>query len=234
MSDAESMDAIEEGNDFQMDEDEENEMKPDEDSNREVYLPGKPLAEGEELVCDQTAYVMLHQAQTGAPCLSFDIIKDNLGNNRESFPLTAYIVAGTQASQAHTNNIIVIKLFNLHATNKEDDEDDDDEESDDDDDKNPKMAGAIIKHQGCVNRIRSATINNKVFAASWSELGRVNIWDMTQQLQTVDNELLLQRYNKENKGNNVAPLFTFSGHLQQGFAIDWCATMPGKGSSLNR
>lgn len=48
----------------------------------DVYLPGKPLEEGEELVCDQSAYVMLHQAQTGAPCLSFDIIADNLGNKK--------------------------------------------------------------------------------------------------------------------------------------------------------
>ncbi|XP_025829544.1 glutamate-rich WD repeat-containing protein 1-like [Agrilus planipennis] len=33
---------------------------------KEVYLPGKPLKEGDELVCDETAYIMLYQAQTGA------------------------------------------------------------------------------------------------------------------------------------------------------------------------
>ncbi|KAK9685491.1 Histone-binding protein RBBP4 or subunit C of CAF1 complex [Popillia japonica] len=258
MSDNESMDIIDEENDSEMEE--EKSARVDNDSDKEVYLPGKPLAEGEELVCDQTAYVMLHQAQTGAPCLSFDIINDNLGNNRETFPLTAYVVAGTQAGQAHINNIIVMKLSNLYATNKDDDEDDedddesddesdknpkmklsnlyatnkdddeddeDDDESDDESDKNPKMAGALIKHQGCVNRIRSTTINATVLAASWSELGRVNVWNLTQQLQTVDSELLLQRYNKENKGNSVTPLFTFSGHQQEGFALDWCDTLPG-------
>lgn len=155
MSDEEGMEVIEEEGDMPVDQ--ENKSKQDNDNDDEVYLPGKPLTEGEELVCDQTAYVMLHQAQTGAPCLSFDIIEDGFGRNREDFPLTAYIVAGTQAGQANVNNIIVMKLSNLHGTAKEEDDDDDDEddESDDDDDsKNPKMAGALIKHQGCVNRIR--------------------------------------------------------------------------------
>lgn len=68
-----------------------------------VYLPGKPLEDGEELMCDESAYVMLHQARTGAPCLSFDILSDALGENRESFPMTSYIVAGTQAAKTHVN-----------------------------------------------------------------------------------------------------------------------------------
>lgn len=128
-----------------------------ENENKEVYLPGKPLSQGEELVCDQSAYIMLHQAQTGAPCLSFDVIKDNLGENRETFPMTMYLVAGTQANQAHLNSVIVMKLSNLHKTGKseEDEEDDEDDDSDEDaEEKHPKMAGASIKHQGCVNRIR--------------------------------------------------------------------------------
>lgn len=82
------------------DDDNEDENKTDEQG---VYLPGKPMEAGEELVCDESAYVMLHQARTGAPCLSFDIIPDSLGNNREAFPMTSYIVAGTQAAKAHVN-----------------------------------------------------------------------------------------------------------------------------------
>lgn len=81
--------------------DEENEEN--ENENGEVYLPGKPIEDGEELVCDESAYIMLHQAKTGAPCLSFDIIADNLGADRVSFPLTGYIVAGTQAAKTHVN-----------------------------------------------------------------------------------------------------------------------------------
>lgn len=139
-----------------MEEDEAQNSQDEEKSS--VYLPGQPLQEGEELICDQTAYIMLHQAQTGAPCLSFDIVKDKLGDNRDTYPLSAYIVAGTQASRTHVNNLIVMKLSNMHRTNKEsEDDDDDDEDSDDEEEeelKKPQMAAALIKHQGCVNRTR--------------------------------------------------------------------------------
>lgn len=158
MSD-DNMDIVENENDSESSEDDENmnEEEAGTSGNSKVYLPGKPLEEGEELICDESAYVMLHQAQTGAPCLSFDIIKDSLGNDRETFPLTSYIVAGTQAQQVHVNNIIVMKLSNLHKISAKDKDDEDEEEEDDDDgdeDCNPKMAGALMKHQGCVNRIR--------------------------------------------------------------------------------
>lgn len=89
-SSSESEDEVMEG-------DEENDDRP------KTYLPGQPLKDDERLVCDQSAYIMLHQAQTGAPCLSFDIVPDNLGNDRNEYPMTAYLVAGTQASSAHLN-----------------------------------------------------------------------------------------------------------------------------------
>lgn len=83
----------------------------DEDSRPKTYLPDQPLKEDEHLICDQSAYVMLHQAQTGAPCLSFDIVTDNLGNDRHEFPMTTYLVAGTQASSAHLNKYDLFFVF---------------------------------------------------------------------------------------------------------------------------
>ncbi|XP_055383252.1 glutamate-rich WD repeat-containing protein 1 [Condylostylus longicornis] len=203
---------------------------------KEVYLPGKkPLQENEELVCDESAYIMLHQAHTGAPCLSFDIIRDELNSSGDRFPMTSYMVAGTQAARAHVNNVIVMKMYNLHRTSKEDEDDevsdDDDVEEEDNDleseEKKPKMSCALIKHQGCVNRIRTTKLGNATLAASWSELGRVNIWNLNEQLVAIEDEAILKKYEKNQATEPSKPVFTFSGHQQEGFAVDWSPVVEG-------
>lgn len=86
-----------------------------------MYLPGQPLAEGEELAHDSSAYHMYHTAQTGAPCLSFDILRDSLGDGRVEYPLTAYLVAGTQAEATGKNFVVLMKMSQLRRTAEEDD-----------------------------------------------------------------------------------------------------------------
>lgn len=213
------------------DDDEDEDMATNEGDKSQVYLPGRKLNNDEELVCDESAYIMLHQAHTGAPCLSFDIISDPLGEDREKFPLTAFLVAGTQAARTHVNSVIVMKMSNLHRTSKkqEDDESDSDEYSDDEDveDKRPQMNCALIKHAGCVNRIRSTTFNNNRYVATWSEMGRVNIYNINDQLQAVEDENSCKAYENNKVGDEVKPEFSFSGHQKEGFAIDWSTTTRG-------
>lgn len=126
-----------------------------ENNKSKIYLPGKSLEYGEELIVDKTAYRMLHHAQSGAPCLSFDIILDDLGNNREDYPLNIYLVAGTQAAKTHVNNLLVMKMKNLCGIeDNSDDESDDDELHSESDTNIPILSVAPMKHQGCVNRVR--------------------------------------------------------------------------------
>jgi hypothetical protein len=78
---------------------------------KKAYLPGMQMKEGETLVCDETAYTTLHTFTTAAPCLSFDIIPDGLGHNRVKFPLTSYLISGTQAQRSHANQLIIMKVI---------------------------------------------------------------------------------------------------------------------------
>ena len=219
----------------EMDEDE-NDEESTEAVKPEVYLPGKALKKGEELVPDHTAYRMLHVAQTGAPCLSFDVIKDALGDSRTSYPMSMYLVAGTQAAQAHLNSILVVKMSKINGIKSDDDDDEDesDEELSDDEDessagKRPVMSVAAIRHQGCVNRVRCTQMGEETYVATWSELGKVHLWNLEEQLNALQDPKDLAQYklNVDNARMGSRPVFTFKGHQTEGYALDWCPTETG-------
>ena len=218
------------GNEEQMMLEEEGDAKP---LPKKVYLPGHDSAKNEELECDESTYVLYHTAQTGSPCLSFDIINDNLGSDRSSFPLTAYAVAGTQAEQTNKNILLVMKMSNLHKTQKAPKKDSDSDDSSDDDDeeedldKKPQMEVASVMHSGGVNRIRCTKLGDTHVAATWSERKSVHIWSLEEQLKAVDDPILLSEYIKNKKKTTTPPLFTYAGHADEGFALDWSRLTPG-------
>lgn len=63
-------------------------------------------------------------------------------------------------------------------------------------------------------------------AAVWSEKGRVEIFDLQAQLEAVHNSAKMATFISKQK--EAAALFSFSGHMSEGYAIDWSPTVKGK------
>lgn len=82
-----------------------------------VFRPGvDTLAPGEELEYDPSAYVMYHSLRAEWPCLSFDIMRDNGGENRVRFPQSMFLVCGSQADMKDKNKVTILKLSDMHKT----------------------------------------------------------------------------------------------------------------------
>ncbi|KAE9545238.1 hypothetical protein AGLY_000781 [Aphis glycines] len=211
---------------------------------RQVYLPGHQMQEDESLVFDPSAYHMLHDIDSGLPCLSFDVIIDDMGCGRSDFPHSMYLVAGSQAEKPKDNCVFVMKLSNLNAIKNEDSSssDDSDVESDSSDDESkdqPVLQISSIPHLGTVNRIRNTTVDDKVFAAVWSERGIVNIYDLNSKLKEVEKAHRNRKIGSEEKKKKFGkaapkrimsehkPLYSYSGHRDEGFALDWSSKSPG-------
>ncbi|KAK7112232.1 glutamate-rich WD repeat-containing protein 1-like [Littorina saxatilis] len=192
----------------------------------EVFIPGKTQHEEGELESDPSAYVFLHQLQAGAPCLSFDIIPDALGDRREQCPLTCYILSGTQSERGQPNYINIMKMHNITKTQKdeEDEEESDDDSADEEDeDEQPKLSLVTIQHTGAVNRVRVAKVDNKIYAGTWSEVGSVYIHDITEQTAMVDDPVAADKYDSK----QTSVVQTLTQHSSEGFAIDWSPAAKG-------
>lgn len=86
----------------------------------EAFLPGThTLANDEVLEPDDSVYIMRHSMDVTWSCLSFDVLRDSLGDERQRYPATAYVVAGTQAARADKNELSVFKMSSLHRTQKD-------------------------------------------------------------------------------------------------------------------
>ncbi|KAJ3268305.1 ribosome biosynthesis protein rrb1 [Terramyces sp. JEL0728] len=204
-----------EDNDEAMDDDEEDQDKPE---NLPVYLPGRELEEGEELVADQSTYDMLHKMNVEWPCLSFDILQDKLGSGRANFPMACYTVAGSQAPTANENKIYIMKMSSLHKTKNDDDEEVSDDENEDED---PVLEFKTIAHEGGVNRIRSMPHPEVSIVAAMSETGKVNIYDITSHVDSFDIPGLIPP-------RDTKPIYTITNHgAYEGYGIDWSPIQSG-------
>jgi len=99
-----------------------------------LYRAGDPLAEDEKLDYDSSAYDMLHRITWDYPCLTFGFVHDSLGEQRTQYPMTSYLVAGTQAERAADNHLVCLKLSKMARTIHDDDSESDDDSDEDDED----------------------------------------------------------------------------------------------------
>jgi ribosome assembly protein RRB1 len=195
-----------------------------------VFRPGiDELEDGQVLEPEPGTYKMLHRLEVQWPCLSFDVLPDALGDNRTKFPMTAYVVSGTQADNADKNKLVIMKWANLQKTNKDGlededeedeidrkfklDEDEDDEDGDSDNDQDPDLEFRMIKHAGGVNRVRAMPQMSSL-VASWSDNGSVYVHNIFAELEALEGRGSVS-------SSSTKPVHAFSGHSTEGFAMGW-------------
>ncbi|KAG9151920.1 hypothetical protein Leryth_002193 [Lithospermum erythrorhizon] len=198
------------------------------------------LEDGEDLCYVPSAYNSIHRFRVNSSCLSFDILRDNLGLVRSAFPHTVFCVTGTQAVKASSNYIGIFKLSNLSGKRRdlvpaEKDVEDSDMESDssDSDEDDEESGGPIapsiqlgkVFHCGGVNRIRAMSQNPHI-CASWADTGYVQVWDLSSQMNAFTESATAVR-NSDRAPSNQAPLVKFK-HEDEGFALDWSPHVPGR------
>ncbi|KAI0714976.1 glutamate-rich WD repeat containing [Earliella scabrosa] len=203
-----------------------------------VFIPGVHRLEKDEILePDDSVYIMRHNMTVNWPCLSFDILRDNLGDHRQRYPATAYLVTGTQADVAKNNEISVYKMSSLQKTQRENDSDDEDEDDEDALDEDPVLEHRSVPHLGGVNRVRAQPlpsssslppVSQPYYVASWSETGKVHIWDVRPLIEALD----VPGYTVD-KSRTHTPAFTINSHGRaEGFAMDWASSGEANPSAL--
>lgn len=200
----------------------------------------------QEVDFDTSAYVVYNNLQLTYPCLSFDILNANKYSNapvseesKLKFPLDFYMVAGAQTPPDTEHNFIyVVKVDNIHQLDQEDEDDKDEDEDDDDNDdgkdpkndiddeaKQAKLNTIRVPVKGNVNRIRANKISGKTFTATWTDKGKIHINDITIPLIALNDFKSMRNYQAQKVENK--PVFSFGGHLSEGYAIDWSPVQAG-------
>jgi ribosome assembly protein RRB1 len=134
------------------------------------------------------------------------------------YPQTMYLVAGTQADTPQNNEIQIIKLSQLHKTRKsrqvEDDEESDSDSDDDDNvDEDPLLEHRSLPTNGGTNRIRVHQSNTSTIAASWSELGKVHLWNLEPAYTS------LSQTGSTQDPKSEKPIFTVKQHRDEGYGL---------------
>jgi len=203
--------------------DEEEESEDGEGAPGRIWRPGvDEILEGEQLDYDPASYDMIHRAQVEWPCLSIDIVRDDLGAQRTSFPMTAYVVAGTQADQTFDNRIYMMKWSRLYRTAKDgcDDSDENDSDFDSDEEHEAQLVAKGVSHPGSVNRVRAMPQACHI-VSTWADTGKVYMWNLDLQRKALDKA-------SDKVPTTSKPIHTCEAHKGEGFAMDFSPHETGR------
>ncbi|CAJ0941796.1 unnamed protein product, partial [Mesorhabditis belari] len=194
-----------------------------EEKKPKVYVPGvsRELKEGEELEFDPDAYQAFHSFETTWPCMSFSILRDSLGDNRTDFPMQMYLVSGSHADKPKNAEISVIGLKNLTGTKQVSHFDEEDEESDGN---QPILHSVTIPQNGNINRMKAERLGDANVVALWNAFGKVQLWNITDAMKMIDG---MTGKSANSTLSNQKPLFSYSGHNREGFALSWSRVKTG-------
>ncbi|OHS99066.1 ribosome assembly protein RRB1 [Tritrichomonas foetus] len=164
----------------------------------------------EEFGFTNSIYRQYFQMNFEWPCLSFDVLRDELGANRVHFPHTAYFVAATQADSEDENQLLVTKISEMQCT-KFDDEIDDES----------KLVDAKVRacgnfHPAAANRVRSMPQQSNI-VATWSDQGVVLIWDVSAAIQASGTD----------SGQGAVQLLSECPNDCEGFGLAWSKVSKG-------
>jgi len=193
-----------------------------------VWRPGADtMGEDEKLDYDSSAYNLLHRMRVDWPCLSFDVLPDQLGMFRTKYPHTLYLAAGTQADRASNNKVMLLKLSDLHKT-KHDDRDEDEEDGEDSDsdiddlDEDPVLEERYFSHPGGVNRLRVCPQQPNLIATH-ADTAKVHVWNAAAHINALDGAT-----GSKPPAAKATPVFTFHKGVQEGYAMAWSPLKTGR------
>ncbi|KGG52340.1 hypothetical protein DI09_187p30, partial [Mitosporidium daphniae] len=225
---------------------EEQEQDEQEDTTpRRTYLPSMHVDKDNQLDVNPSVYNLFRELTIEWPCLSFDFLSTDVNENGN---LSVSIVAGSQAASSSKNRLYYIKASNLKVLKKKHSIDSgylssssDNSSSDEDEHQvnvkckasSPALSSISVPHQGCVNRVRvSRATGIPAYVASWSDLGKIYIWNSEDHLRQLDDPVNSLKYSfigedlkkrhKAVKNNSTASLAVMTDHgTDEGYALAW-------------
>lgn len=207
------------------------------DVDKATFIPGRhKLDPGQTLAPDLSTYELLHTLEPKWPSLSFDFLRDDLGDDRKSYPVTLFSVSGTQTAHGREreNELTIMKLSGLSRNEEartydsDDADDDDDDAADDETNDDPILETRSIPLTSTTNRIRAhqspqpnSSTQATTLVAAMQESGDVAVHDITPHLTSLNTPSIQLPPNAQK------PICTIRAHNKtEGYAVAWSPLIP--------